>query len=60
MPRLSRSWCAALIVFLGWTAPARAALFAQGDTSTPVLEYGVALAATALVLLVVCWPAKRP
>jgi hypothetical protein len=33
-------------------------LLAQTD-SVPVLAYGAALVATALVLLVVCWPARR-
>jgi hypothetical protein len=58
MPRLARWWCA-IVLLLVWAAPARAALFAQADESTPILEYGVALGATALVLAVVCWPARR-
>ena len=53
-----RRWLAAVLVLI-WSAPARAALFAQGEQSAPVAEYGMALAATALVLLVVCWPARR-
>ena len=55
-----RLWPAALVLLLSWSAPARAAaLFAQGDGNTPVLEYGVAVAATIIVLLVVCWPVRR-
>jgi hypothetical protein len=50
----SRFWPAALLLFC-WCAP----VFAQGDGSAPIVEYGVGLVATVLVLLVVCWPAKR-
>jgi hypothetical protein len=49
----------AAVLLLAWCAPARAAVFAQADSSVPYVEYGVALVATALVLLVVCWPARR-
>jgi hypothetical protein len=49
-----RFWPAAVLL-LCWCAPASA----QGDGSTPVVPYGVGLVATLLVLLVVCWPAKR-
>jgi hypothetical protein len=54
MLRLPRLWPAVVLLF-GWCAPA----FAQGDGPGPVVEYGVGLAVTVLVLLVVCWPAKR-
>jgi hypothetical protein len=54
MPRSQRFWPAIVLLF-GWSAPA----FAQGDGSAPIIEYGVGLAATVVVLLVVCWPAKR-
>jgi hypothetical protein len=51
---------AAVLLFLSWSAPARAAaLLAQGDGGVPVIEYGVGAVATILVLLVVCWPARR-
>ncbi len=54
-----RLWPAALVLLLSWAAPARAAaLFAQGE-GTPVIGYGVAVVATIVVLLVVCWPARR-
>ena len=53
-----RSLCAATVLLLAWSPPAQAALFAQGESSS-VVEYGMALVATVLVLLVVCWPARR-
>ncbi len=53
-------WPTAVVLMLGRSTPARAAtLFAQGDGPTPSLEYLVALASAAVVLCVVCWPAKR-
>ncbi len=55
MFRSPRLWPAAVLLFC-WCSP----VGAQGDSPTPVIEYGAALAATAIVLLVVCWPAKRP
>lgn len=55
-----RSWPAAILLLLNWCAPVHAAaLFAQGDGGTPLIAYGVGILATALVLLVVCWPARR-
>jgi hypothetical protein len=53
-----RSGIAALLLLLTWHGPVSAAVFAQAD-GAPIVEYGLALVATALVLLVVCWPAKR-
>ncbi len=54
MPRLP---FAAVLLLFG-PAPARAALVAQAGES-PVVGYGVGIAVTVLVLLVVCWPARR-
>jgi len=54
-----RSLCAATVLLFAWSTPAQAALFAQGESSSSVVEYGMALVATVLVLLVVCWPARR-
>jgi hypothetical protein len=34
-------------------------IFAQAEGPSTAIEYAVAAIATALVLLVVCWPAKR-
>jgi hypothetical protein len=47
--------CPAAVLLFCWCAP----VIAQGDGSAPIVEYGVGLAATVLVLLFVCWPAKR-
>jgi hypothetical protein len=58
MPRPLRLCFAASLLLLSWSAPAQAALFAQ-ESGLPVVEYGAGLAATAVVLLVVCWPARR-
>ena len=59
MSRLLRTFAAAVFLSLTWSAPVHAALFAQTEQSPPVLEYGAAIVATGLVLLVVCWPARR-
>jgi hypothetical protein len=57
MPLVKRLGPAA--VLLTWCTPAQAAVFAQAEGQMPIVEYGVVLVATALVLLVVCWPARR-
>lgn len=55
MPRL---YSAAVLLF-AWSTPAHAAVFAQADAGVPYVAYGAGLAATALVMLAVCWPARR-
>jgi hypothetical protein len=47
-PRDASSPTSPLVMFL-----------AQVDSSIPYVEYGVGLLATAIVLLIVCWPVKR-
>jgi hypothetical protein len=60
---MRRSWPAAVLLSLTWCPPARAALpaalLAQGEGGVPIVEYGIAILATLVVLLVVCWPARR-
>jgi hypothetical protein len=59
MHRFLRSLPPALILLLSCGAPAHAGpLFAQ-EGSTNYLGYGIAIGCAALVLLVVCWPARR-
>jgi hypothetical protein len=49
----------AAVLLLAWHTPAQAAIVAQAETTVPYGTYGLGLVATALVLLVVCWPARR-
>jgi hypothetical protein len=54
-----RCWPGAVLLLLTWCVPAQAGpLFAQEGPSQ-LSQYVVALAAVGVVLLVVCWPAKR-
>jgi len=55
MLRSPRLWLAAVLLLLSWSAPASA----QVDVDSVAPIYGTALVASAVVLLVVCWPAKR-
>jgi hypothetical protein len=55
MRRSPRIWLAAVLLLLSWSAPASA----QVDVDSVAPLYGTALVATAVVLLVICWPAKR-
>jgi hypothetical protein len=61
MHRFLRSLPFALFLLLNAVAPAHAGpMFAQLESGpTNVLGYGIAIGAAALVLLVVCWPARR-
>ncbi len=53
--RCPPSFFPAALLLLFWCTPT----YAQGDTSVPIVGYGAALVATIIVLLIVCWPAKR-
>jgi hypothetical protein len=60
MRRYLLRWSTAFLFVLSWCPPARATvLLAQQEGQTPSVGYGVGLVASALVLLVVCWPVKR-
>jgi hypothetical protein len=55
-----RCWPAAVLLLLTWCVTAQAGpLFAQEGGGSQLSQYVVAVAACVVVLLVVCWPAKR-